>query len=73
MHLSLDQQLCCWPLLSLHRLPSNELTMTQQLIGAMFGIRDEDVTEGAGKLQALGAIRHSRGRIMLRRDHERDR
>jgi hypothetical protein len=47
--------------------------MTQQLIAAMLGIRDEDVTEGAGKLQALGAIRHSRRRIILRRDHERER
>ncbi len=53
-HHSLDQQLCRWLLLSLDRLPSNELTMTQELIAKMLGVRREGVTEAAGKLQATG-------------------
>ena len=50
-HHSVDQQLCRWLLLSLDRLPSNELTMTQELIANMLGVRREGVTEAAGKLQ----------------------
>ena len=53
-HHSIDQQLCRWLLLSLDRLPSNKLTMTQELIANMLGVRREGVTEAAGKLQALG-------------------
>jgi CRP-like cAMP-binding protein len=64
-HHSLDQQLCRWLLLSLDRLPSNELTMTQELIANMLGVRREGVTEAAGKLQAAGVIRYSRGRITV--------
>ena len=64
-HHSLDQQLCRWLLLSLDRLPSNKLTMTQQLIANMLGVRREGVTEAAGKLQALGAISYSRGSIAV--------
>ncbi len=64
-HHSLDQQLCRWLLLSLDRLPSNELTMTQELIANMLGVRREGVTEAAGKLQAAGVIRYSRGRIAV--------
>ena len=55
-HHSVDQQLCRWLLLSLDRLPSNELTMTQELIANMLGVRREGVTESAGKLQQLGLI-----------------
>ena len=62
-HHSVDQQLCRWLLLSLDRLPTNELTMTQELIANMLGVRREGVTEAAGKLQAQGLIRYSRGRI----------
>ncbi len=62
-HHSLEQQLCRWLLLSLDRLPSNELTMTQELIANMLGVRREGVTEAAGKLQAQGLIHYSRGRI----------
>jgi CRP-like cAMP-binding protein len=51
-HHSVDQQLCRWLLLSLDRLPSNELTMTQELIANMLGVRREGVTEAAGKLQS---------------------
>ena len=55
-HHSLEQQLCRWLLLSLDRLPSNELVMTQELIANMLGVRREGVTESAGKLQDLGLI-----------------
>lgn len=62
-HHSIDQQLCRWLLLSLDRLDSDELTMTQELIANMLGVRREGVTEAAGKLQKLGLINYSRGRI----------
>ena len=64
-HHSVHQQLCRWLLLSLDRLPSNELVMTQELIANMLGVRREGVTEAAGKLQKLGAIRYQRGRITV--------
>ncbi|SFR61682.1 cAMP-binding domain of CRP or a regulatory subunit of cAMP-dependent protein kinases [Marinobacter daqiaonensis] len=62
-HHSIDQQLCRWLLLSLDRLPSNHLVMTQELIANMLGVRREGVTEAAGKLQDLGVIEYRRGRI----------
>jgi CRP-like cAMP-binding protein len=64
-HHTLDQQLCRWLLLSLDRLPTNTLTMTQELIANMLGVRREGVTEAAGKLQKLGVIQYSRGRITV--------
>ena len=64
-HHTVDQQLCRWLLLSLDRLPSNQLVMTQELIANMLGVRREGVTEAAGKLQAAGLIRYSRGRITV--------
>ena len=64
-HHVLEQQLCRWLLLSLDRLPSNELVMTQQLIANMLGVRREGVTEAAGRLQADGLIDYSRGRIRV--------
>jgi CRP-like cAMP-binding protein len=64
-HHSVDQQLCRWLLLSLDRLSSSELIMTQELIANMLGVRREGVTEAAGRLQALGVIRYSRGRITV--------
>jgi CRP-like cAMP-binding protein len=64
-HHSLDQQLCRWLLLSLDRLSGNQLDMTQELIANMLGVRREGVTEAAGKLQKLGAIRYSRGKITV--------
>jgi CRP-like cAMP-binding protein len=64
-HHSVDQQLCRWLLLSFDRLPSNELTMTQELIANMLGVRREGVTEAAGKLQKAGLIRYNRGRITV--------
>ena len=64
-HHSVDQQLCRWLLLSLDRLTSNELSMTQELIANMLGVRREGVTLAAGKLQDAGLIRYSRGRITV--------
>lgn len=64
-HHSIDQQLCRWLLLSLDRLSDNHLTMTQELIANMLGVRREGVTEAAGKLQKLGAIEYSRGHITV--------
>jgi CRP-like cAMP-binding protein len=64
-HHSIDQQLCRWLLLSLDRLPSNNLIMTQELIANMLGVRRESVTEAAGKLQALGVISYHRGNIKV--------
>ncbi len=64
-HHSVHQQLCRWLLMSLDRLPSNTLTMTQELIANMLGVRREGVTEAAHKLQKLDVIRYSRGRITV--------
>ena len=64
-HHSVDQQLCRWLLLSLDRLASNQLVMTQELIANMLGVRREGVTEAAGKLHKLGVIRYARGRITV--------
>jgi len=64
-HHSVDQQLCRWLLLSLDRLPGNELRMTQELIANMLGVRREGVTEAAGHLQADGLIHYSRGKIIV--------
>lgn len=64
-HHSVEQQLCRWLLLTLDRLPSNELTMTQELIASMLGVRRESVTEAARKLQEQGFIRYRRGHITV--------
>jgi CRP-like cAMP-binding protein len=64
-HHSVEQQLCRWLLLTLDRLPTNELTMTQELIAHMLGVRREGVTEAAGKLQSRGFISYRRGHITV--------
>lgn len=64
-HHSIDQQLCRWLLLSLDRLPGNQLTMTQELIANMLGVRREGVTVAAGKLHQAGVIDYSRGHITV--------
>ena len=64
-HHTVDQQLCRWLLLSLDRLPTMELIMTQELIANMLGVRREGVTEAAGKLQKAGLIHYGRGRITV--------
>src|SRR3954447_19055258 len=65
LHHSLDEQLCRWLLLSLDRLPDNNLQMTQELIANMLGVRRQGVTESAGKLKRDGLIRYSRGLITV--------
>ena len=64
-HHSLDQQFCRWLLLSLDRLTSNELVMTQELIANMLGVRREGVTEAALKVQKAGFIKYLRGHITI--------
>lgn len=64
-HHSVEQQLCRWLLLTLDRLPSNELVMTQELIASMLGVRREGITDAAGKLQHAGVISYRRGHIAV--------
>jgi CRP-like cAMP-binding protein len=64
-HHNVEQQLCRWLLLSLDRLPSNKLMVTQELIASLLGVRREGVTAAAGKLQKLGAIQYARGQITV--------
>ncbi len=64
-HHTVEQQLCRWLLLTLDRLGSNELTMTQELIANMLGVRREGVTEAAGRLQGYGFISYRRGHITV--------
>ena len=64
-HHSVDKQLCRWLLLSLDRLHDNSLSMTQELIANMLGVRREGVTEAAGKLQRAGLIDYTRGKITV--------
>jgi CRP-like cAMP-binding protein len=64
-HHTVEQQLCRWLLLTLDRLASNELTMTQELIANMLGVRREGVTEAAGRLQGYGYISYRRGHITV--------
>jgi CRP-like cAMP-binding protein len=64
-HHSVEQQLCRWLLLTLDRLPSNDLTITQELIAGMLGVRREGITVAAGNLQLAGCIRYRRGHITV--------
>ena len=64
-HHSVDQQVCRWLLLSLDRLESNEVKMTQELIAHLLGVRREGTTEAAGRLQHDGLIRYARGYITV--------
>ena len=64
-HHSVEQQLCRWLLLSLDRLPSSQIRMTQELIANMLGVRREGVTEAARRLQEAGLIHYLRGRITV--------
>ena len=64
-HHSIEQQLCRWLLLTLDRLPSNELVMTQELVSSALGVRREGITEAAGNLQRAGVIRYRRGHITV--------
>lgn len=62
-HHSVEQQLCRWLLLTLDRVPTRDLTMTQELVASMLGVRRESVTDAAGRLQTAGYIRYRRGHI----------
>ena len=64
-HHSVEQQLCRWLLLTLDRIPSGELVMTQELVARMLGVRREGITEAAGELQRAGFIRYRRGHISV--------
>ena len=64
-HHSVEQQLCRWLLLTLDRLPTNELLMTQELVASMLGVRREGITEAAGNLQRAGYISYRRGHISV--------
>ena len=64
-HHSVQQQLCRWLLVTLDRIPSGQLVMTQELVASMLGVRREGVTESAGKLQEAGVIRYRRGHIAV--------
>ncbi|MDD5249540.1 MAG: Crp/Fnr family transcriptional regulator [Rhodocyclaceae bacterium] len=64
-HHSVEQQLCRWLLLTLDRMPSNDLVMTQELVASMLGVRREGITEAAGNLQQAGFIRYRRGHISV--------
>ena len=64
-HHTVEQQLCRWLLLTLDRLPSNELVMTQELVASMLGVRREGITEAAGNLQRAGCISYRRGHISV--------
>jgi CRP-like cAMP-binding protein len=64
-HHSLEQQLCRWLLMTLDRVPTNELTMTQELVASMLGVRREGVTEAAGNLQRAGCISYRRGHMAV--------
>ncbi len=64
-HHTLEQQLCRWLLLTLDRLPTNELIMTQELVASMLGVRREGITEAAGNLQRAGLISYRRGHIAV--------
>jgi CRP-like cAMP-binding protein len=64
-HHSIEQQLCRWLLLTLDRLPSNELIMTHELVASMLGVRREGISEAAGKLQHASCIRYRRGHITV--------
>src|SRR5512134_3592044 len=64
-HHSLEQRLCRWLLLTLDRLSSRELVMTQELVAGMLGVRREGITEAAGNLQRAGIIQYRRGHITV--------
>jgi len=64
-HHSIEQQLCRWLLVTLDRVPSGQLVMTQELVASMLGVRREGITEAAGKLQQAGVIRYRRGHIAV--------
>jgi len=64
-HHSVEQQLCRWLLVTLDRIPSGEIVMTQELVASMLGVRREGITEAAGRLQEAGFVRYRRGHLAV--------
>jgi CRP-like cAMP-binding protein len=64
-HHALDQQMCRWLLLTLDRLKSSDLVMTQELLSHILGVRRASISDVAGQLQKDGLIRYERGRITV--------
>ncbi|MEX2241788.1 MAG: Crp/Fnr family transcriptional regulator [Burkholderiales bacterium] len=64
-HHSVEQQLCRWLLVTLDRIPSGQIVMTQELVASMLGVRREGITDAAGRLQEAGVIRYRRGHITV--------
>ena len=64
-HHSIEQQLCRWLLLTLDRLPSNDVVITHELVAGALGVRRESITEAAGNLQRAGIVRYRRGHIAV--------
>jgi len=64
-HHTVEQQLCRWLLVTLDRIPSGQIVMTQELVASMLGVRREGVTDAAGRLQEAGVIRYRRGHITV--------
>ena len=64
-HHAVEQQLCRWLLLTIDRVPSQEVIVTQELVASMLGVRREGITEAAGRLQRAGFISYRRGHIAV--------
>ena len=64
-HHTIDQQLCRRLLLSLDRLSSNQIAITQEMLASVLGVRRESVTDAALKLQNAGIISYKRGLITV--------
>jgi CRP-like cAMP-binding protein len=64
-HHTVEQQLCRWLLLTIDRVPSQEVIMTQELVASMLGVRREGIVESAGRLQRAGFISYRRGHIAV--------
>ncbi len=64
-HHSVEQQICRWLLMTLDRVTSREIVVTQEMMAAVLGVRRESVTEVAGDLQRAGVISYRRGHISV--------
>jgi len=64
-HHSVEQQLCRWLLVTLDRIPSGEIVMTQELVASMLGVRREGITEAACRLQEAGVVSYRRGHLAV--------
>jgi CRP-like cAMP-binding protein len=60
-----EARFCRWLLQSADRAGSDTVTLTQELLAEMLGVRRTSVTEVAGKLQNEGVITYSRGVIRI--------